>query len=87
MKVCKYHLKSDELLTVFEFISGSLKGAIRKLFHFQLTYTPRLFNLAFGDKYLVTGELAVIFCHPNYVVRLVTLIQNIDEQTQIFIPI
>ncbi len=57
MKVDRYHLKSDESLTVFEFISVGPKGAIRKQIHFQPTYTTGLYNLAFGDKHPDTGEL------------------------------
>lgn len=57
MKVEKYHLKSDETLTYFEFISVGTKGAVRKMIEFQATTTPGLYNLAFGDKDPVTGEL------------------------------
>jgi hypothetical protein len=54
MKVEQYHLKSDESLSVFEFISVGPEGAIRKIIHFQQTYTPGLYNLAFGDKHPAT---------------------------------
>ena len=57
MKLNIYHLKADETLSVFEFISVGPKGAIRKIIHFQPTYTPWLYNLAFGDKHPVTGEV------------------------------
>jgi len=57
MRVEQYHLKSDESLSVFEFISVGPKGAIRKIIHFQQTYTPGLYNLAFGDKHSATGEI------------------------------
>ncbi len=57
MKLDKYHLKADETLSVFEFISVGPKGAIRKIIHFQSTYTAGLYNLAFGDKHSVTGEI------------------------------
>ena len=57
MKVEKYHLKSDNTLTYFEFISVGSKGAIRKMIEFQTTSTPNLYNLAFGDKNPTTGEL------------------------------
>jgi hypothetical protein len=50
MKIEKYHLKSDESLSLFEFISLGIKGPVRKIIHFQPTQTPNLFNLAFGDK-------------------------------------
>ena len=37
MKVEKYHLKSDDTLTYFEFISVGSKGAVRKMIEFQAT--------------------------------------------------
>jgi hypothetical protein len=57
MKVEKYHLKSDNTLTYFEFISVGSKGPIRKIIEFQATSTPGLYNLAFGDKHPETGEI------------------------------
>ncbi len=57
MKIEKYQLKSESSLTTFEFISEGPKGLIRKRIEFQRTTDPRLFNLAFGDKNLVTGEI------------------------------
>lgn len=57
MKLPKYHLKADETLTAFEFISKGPKGAIRKLIHFQPTYQEEVYNLAFGDRKPETGEL------------------------------
>ncbi len=57
MKVEKYHLKSDNTFTYFEFISVGSKGTIRKIIEFQATSSPGLYNLAFGDKNPKTGEL------------------------------
>lgn len=57
MKLDTYHLKSDETLSVFEFISIGSKGLVRKIIHFQPTYTDGLYNLAFGDKHPITGEI------------------------------
>ncbi len=56
MKIEKYHLKSDNTLSYFEFISVGSKGAIRKIIEFQATSTPGLYNLAFGDKHPETNE-------------------------------
>lgn len=50
MNIERYHLKSEETLTVFEFISEGPKGVIRKLIQFQPAYQQEIFNLAFGDK-------------------------------------
>lgn len=57
MRIEKYHLKSDNTLTYFEFISVGSKGAIRKMIEFQATSTPGLYNLAFSDKDPETGEI------------------------------
>ena len=57
MRVEKYHLKSDNTLTYFEFIRVGSKGAICKMIEFQVTSTSGLYNLAFGDKEPETGEL------------------------------
>lgn len=57
MNVEKYHLKSGQNFTKFEFISEGSKGAIRKLIEFQATNDPSLFNLAFGDQNSETNEI------------------------------
>jgi hypothetical protein len=57
MNIEKYHLKSDDSFSYFEFISVGIKGPIRKIIEFQRTSTPGLYNLAFGDKNVETGEL------------------------------
>lgn len=57
MKVEKYHLKSDKTFTHFEFTSVGLNGAIKKIVEFQTTSFSNLFNLAFGDKDSITGEI------------------------------
>lgn len=57
MKIERYHLKSDNTLTYFEFISIGSNGAVRKMIEFQATSTPGIYNLAFGDKNLDTNEI------------------------------
>ncbi len=57
MRIDKYHLKSDETLKVYEFISIGPQGAVRKIIHFQPTNTPGLYNLAFGDKHSLNNEI------------------------------
>ncbi len=57
MKTDKYALKGGTDLTVFEFVSEGTRGAIRKYILFQPTTESNLYNLAFGDKDPVTGEL------------------------------
>jgi hypothetical protein len=57
MKVEKYQLKSERHFTTFEFISEGPKGLFRKKIEFQETSTPNLYNLAFGDTNVETGEI------------------------------
>lgn len=57
MNLEKYALKAGHDLTIFEFISEGRKGAIRKIILFQPTTEPNLYNLAFGDRYPLTGGL------------------------------
>ncbi len=57
MKIEKYPLKSESSFTVYEFISEGRKGVIRKLVQFQATNQPNLYNLAFGDKDPITGQI------------------------------
>lgn len=57
MRIDSYALKAGSEPTVFEFISKGPKGAIQKLILFQETDNPNLFNLAFGDKNIDTGDL------------------------------
>ncbi len=57
MKLDRYELKSDEQLTTFEFLSEGVKGKIEKIIQFSLVNQDNLFNLAFGDRNLLTGEI------------------------------
>ena len=57
MKLPKYHLKAEKSLMVFEFISEGPKGRIPKLVKFSETNLKGLYNLAFGDKDLETGNI------------------------------
>ncbi|WP_318013226.1 DUF6934 family protein [Riemerella anatipestifer] len=47
---------SDKLMT-FEFTSEGQKGLIEKLVRFQETNVKNVYNLAFGDKDLTTGDI------------------------------
>lgn len=57
MKLDRYELKSDDTVTSFAFLSEGPKGKIEKLVQFTLVNQEGLFNLGFGDKDPVTGEL------------------------------
>ena len=57
MKLDRYELKSDEQLTTFEFLSEGPKGKIEKIIQFSLVNQNNLYNLAFGDRNPLTGEI------------------------------
>ncbi|MBL7740128.1 MAG: hypothetical protein JNK14_13000 [Chitinophagaceae bacterium] len=57
MKLPKYPLKAEKSLMVFEFTSEGPKGKIKKLVKYSETNLKDLYNLAFGDKDNVTGEI------------------------------
>ena len=57
MKLDRYELKSDELLTTFDFLSEGPKGKIEKVVQFTLIYQDNLYNLAFGDRNYLTGQI------------------------------
>ena len=47
---------SDKMMT-FEFVSEGHKGLVHKLIRFQPTNLKGVYNLAFGDKELLTDEI------------------------------
>ncbi|MBA2737356.1 MAG: hypothetical protein H0U50_11295 [Pyrinomonadaceae bacterium] len=57
MMLPRYELKSDESLTVFEFVSIGRKGEISKIVQYSETNLKDFYNLGFGDKDLNTGEV------------------------------
>lgn len=57
MKLDRYELKSDEHLTTFTFLSEGPKGKIEKVVQFTLIYQDNLYNLAFGDRNYLTGQI------------------------------
>jgi hypothetical protein len=57
MKLPKYALSSSDKLMTFEFISEGKKGLIHKIVRYQPTNIQGVFNLAFGDKNLQTGDI------------------------------
>jgi len=57
MKLDRYELKSDEQLTTFEFLSEGPKGKIEKIIQFSLVNQDNLYNLAFGDRNPITGDI------------------------------
>jgi hypothetical protein len=57
MKLPKYPLASSDTLMTFEFISEGHKGLIYKLVRYQPTNLEGVYNLAFGDKDQITGNI------------------------------
>jgi hypothetical protein len=57
MKLPKYPLASSDKLLTFEFISEGQKGLIYKLVRYQPTNLKDVYNLAFGDKDHLTGDI------------------------------
>ena len=57
MLLPRYELKSDESLSVFEFMSVGRKGEIPKIVQYSETNLKNFYNLGFGDKDLQTGEV------------------------------
>jgi hypothetical protein len=57
MKLPKYPLSSSDKLLTFEFISEGQKGLIHKLVRYQPTNVKNVYNLAFGDKDHLTGDI------------------------------
>jgi hypothetical protein len=57
MKIAKYQLKAGYELLSYEFISEGSKGLITKRIQFTLVNRQGVYNLAFGDKDSVTGEI------------------------------
>ena len=57
MNLERYALKAEDSFMVYEFISNGPNGFIPKLIKFSETNLKGLYNLAFGDKDLTTGDL------------------------------
>ncbi len=57
MKLPKYPLASSDKMMTFEFVSEGNNGLIHKIVKYQPTNLKGLYNLAFGDKDLKTGEI------------------------------
>lgn len=57
MKLDRYELKADDQLTTFDFLSEGPKGKIEKVVQFSLIYQNNLYNLAFGDRNYLTGQI------------------------------
>jgi len=57
MKLPRYEIEAEDSLEVFQFVSEGPKGSIQKLIKFSETALNGFYNLAFGDKNLLTGDI------------------------------
>ena len=57
MTLDRYEISAGKNLTTFEFLSEGKRGRILKVIQFQQMNIPNLYNLAFGDKNLLTGQI------------------------------
>lgn len=57
MQLPRYELIAEKTLMVFEFTSEGPNGNIQKLIKFSETSLKNFYNLAFGDKDIVSGEI------------------------------
>lgn len=57
MKLPKYQLKSTDKLSSYEFVSEGPRGLIVKRIQFTLINRDEVYNLAFGDKMPISGEI------------------------------
>lgn len=58
MKLDRYELKANEPLTTYEFLSEGPKDKIQKIIQFSVVnQIDNVYNLAFGDKNYLTGEI------------------------------
>jgi hypothetical protein len=57
VKLPKYPLKVEKSLMVYEFVSDGPRGKIPKIVKYSETNLKDLYNLGFGDKDQVTGDV------------------------------
>ncbi len=57
MKLPRYELTAERSMAVFEFTSEGPKGSIVKLIKYSETNLKDMYNLAFGDKNIKTGNI------------------------------
>lgn len=57
MNIDKYPVIIGETAMVFEFVSEGIRGKISKLVIYNETHLHNFYNLGFGDKDSITGEI------------------------------
>jgi len=84
MNLPKYPLASSDKMMTFEFISEGPRGLIHKLVRYQPTNLKDIYNLAFGDKDPITGEIddTVISNNEDSEKVLVTVVATVYAFTE-----
>jgi hypothetical protein len=86
MKAERYALEVGKSGMIFEFVSEGPRGMIEKLVIFSTMDFPDIYNLAFGDKHPISGELDD-FCRSNNGDAdkvLATVVQTVVVFTELF---
>lgn len=65
MKYDKYEVNAEPCLTIYEFVSEGPKGEITKLVEYNKTGMEGVYNLGFGDKDLLTGQMNDVVVTDN----------------------
>jgi len=83
----RYNIKASTVLMEFEFVSVGKKGEIIKVVQYSPTGIPNIYNLAFGDKDLKTGNISdsVISDNGDSQKVLATVAQTIIKFTELYI--
>lgn len=86
MKLPRYSLRSSENLLTFEFNSVGPKGSIAKLIQYSETNLKGVYNLAFGDKDLNTGQIDdnVISNNGDSEMVLATVVASVYAFTDLY---
>jgi len=65
MRYEKYEVNADPCLTVYTFVSEGSKGKITKIVEYNETGMVGVYNLGFGDKDLLTGQMNDVIVTDN----------------------
>jgi hypothetical protein len=86
MNLPKYDIRTGETAFIYEFISEGDKGSIQKMINFQHTNLKNFYNLAFGDKDSITGEIddKVVSNNGDMEKVLATIVAAVYSFTDLF---
>ena len=86
MNLPKYDIRTGETVFIYEFTSEGDKGSIQKMIDFQHTNLKDFYNLAFGDKDTITGEIddKVVSNNGDMEKVLATIVAAVYSFTDLF---